>query len=301
MPPQTQENQEKARPLSYREKKPYQCPICSAEILKEKIHTARGRLISGDVTQELRRIYRSGKGYGPIYPPAYSILVCPECLYAAFLDDFKSVEANSKLRIEKLNKNRREGITKIVGAIDFHKDRDLILGAASYILAVECYQQKESNAAPTPKKAVCSLRGAWLFSELHSEFPQIGFDKVRTFLYTKAAQYYQRTLEIIQNGKEPQSRFINILGPDTDKNWGLDGVIYINSYLQHKNYKQLAKENHEKVKLLEQARLNVSKLYGMGKFSFSRPSMLIEFSRKLHENITKTLEELTGSQVPREN
>ena len=299
MTPQIEKSLQKTRPVSYREKKPYKCPLCSTEILREKIHTARGRLISGEVTRELRRIYQSGKGYGPIYPPAYSILVCPKCLYAAFLDDFRSIEADEKMRLEKLARHRREEIQKIVGAVDFREDRNLILGAASYILAIECYQQKNSDSAPTPKKAICSLRGAWLFSDLHHEFPQVGFDKVMNILYAKAVHYYQKTFEVIQSGKEPQKRFINILGPDTDKNWGLDGAIYISSYLRHQHYEQLAKDPQASVKLLEQARINVSKLYAMGKFSFSKPSMLIEYSRKLYEDMTKTLEKLTGRQLSR--
>ena len=49
---------------------------------------------------------------------------------------------------------------KIVGPVDFAEDRNMVTGAATYLLAIDCYQMRGMGVAPTPKKAICALRAA---------------------------------------------------------------------------------------------------------------------------------------------
>lgn len=284
----------KPRNLSFRVKGDLSCPICDFEFQQEKLHSGGGRLIAGRLTEELRRLYQPGKKYGKVYPAAYELIVCPSCLYTSFPKDFKSVQADELDSLQKRTVQRRTAIEKVVGPVDFNEDRNLVLGAASYLLGIDCYQQRGYQVAPTPKKALCGLRGAWLFQDLHEEFPTLGFDKIRDFLYMKAVEYYQPTLDIMSTGKEPHEQFQNLLGPDTDNNWGFDGVIYLYGYLSKKYLKELAPSQEKQIEILDRCKRYLGKLYGMGRASKSKPSILIDMSKELYEQISDMLDELTG-------
>lgn len=285
----------RTKPVSYRAKEKTKCPVCRHEYNKEMLHSGGGRLIAGKLTQELRRTYEVSKKFGRIYPPAYVIATCPQCLYSSFPGDFDQLSSEEVQELQRKTVERRMGIEKIVGPIDFNDDRNLVLGAASYILAIDCYQSRSTNVAPTPKKAICAIRGAWLFSDLHTEFPDKGFGKVAEFLYMKAVQYYNPTLEIMSNGREPHEQFINILGPDTDNNWGFDGVVYLNGYLTRKYLDLLADTPEEKLEMLEKSRRYLGKLYGMGKASKSKPSMIIDLAKDLYEEMTGEIEKMKAA------
>lgn len=282
----------KTKPVSYRIKDKTRCPVCGHDFHREQLHSGGGRLIAGKLTPELRRLYEVSKKYGRIYPLAYSIITCPQCLYSSFPNDYMDVDKSEVEELRRDISNRRMGIEKIVGPIDFNEDRNLVLGAASYILAIDAYQRRNYNIAPTPKKAVCSLRGAWLFSDLNEEFPGRGFDKITEFLYLKAVFYYNPTLDIMSTGKEPHEQFINLLGPDTDNNWGFDGVIYINGYLTKKYLKRLATEPQEQAEILEKSRRHLGKLYGMGKASKSKPSVIIDLAKDLYEEYSNLIDKM---------
>lgn len=286
---------DKARAISYRSKDKSTCPICRYEFQQENLHSGGGRLIAGKLTAELRRLYEVSKKFGRVYPLAYSIVVCPQCLYASFPKDFEKIDPSQAEDIKRATPDRTLATQKIVGPTDFNDDRNLVLGAASYLLAIDCYQRRDMSCAPTPKKAICSLRGAWLFGDMHDEFPGMGFDKVRDFLYMKAVTYYNPTLDIMTNGREPHDAFIPLLGPDTDKNWGFDGVIYINGYLTRRYLDRLAPNPQAKIDMLEKSKRHLGKLYGMGRASSSKPSIIIDMAKELYEEISKQLEEMTGA------
>jgi len=284
----------KAKSLSYRVKDSINCPICDFEFQREQLHSGGGRLIAGKLTEELRRLYDASKKYGKVYPLAYQIMVCPQCMYSSFLGDWEQLDPNEIENLQKRTVERRTGIEKIVGPVEYNEERNLVLGAASYILAVDCYQMRGPGVAPTPKKAICSIRGAWLFGDLNEEFPGMGFDKVSELLYTKAVQYYDPTLDIMSTGREPLEAFQHLLGPDTDNNWGFDGVIYLNGYLTIKFLKMLTSDEKKQIELLDRNKRFLGKLYGMGKASKSKPSAIIDMAKDLYEEISGQLDELTG-------
>ncbi len=285
----------KARNLSYRIKGDLNCPICDFEFQREMLHSGGGRLIAGKLTPELRRLYQPSKKYGKVYPAAYALTVCPSCLFASFPNDFKLVPAEELESLQKRTVDRRTVIEKVVGPVDFNEDRNLVLGAASYLLAIDCYQQRGIQVAPTPKKALCSLRGAWMFQDLFDEFPNLPFDKIRDYLYMKSVEYYQPTLDIMSTGKEPHEQFTSLLGPDTDNNWGFDGVIYLYGFLCKKYLNQLASTPEKKIEILDRCKRYLGKLYGMGRASKNKPSILIDMSKELYEQVSNMLDEMTGA------
>jgi hypothetical protein len=122
----------------------------------------------------------------------------------------------------------------------------------------------------------------------------MGFDQIVDFLYMKAVGYYAPTLEIMGNGREPHEQFISLMGPDTDKNWGFDGVIYLNGYLTRKYLDRLATSKEKKIEILDVCKRHLGKLYGMGRASSSKPSVIIDLAKDLYEAISEQLDELMG-------
>ncbi len=285
------------RNISYRMKDPTICPVCGSKYYKEMLLTGGGRLIAGDLTKELRRTYVPSKKFGVIIPLIYPISVCPSCFYASFGEDFNKLQEQELEKIKLETSSRKEGIQKIFGKLNFEENRNLITGAASYILAIDCYQKRGNQIAPTPKKAICTLRAAWLIGDIHEKFPDIGYNKIQKFLYLKAVHYYKLLLDIMSSGAEPHEQFTHLLGPDTDKNWGFDGVIYLNGYFNYKFLDDLASTDEQKVKLLENTKRMIGKLYGMGKVSKAKPSAIINLTRDLYESINEKIEQITGVKV----
>jgi len=286
--------QKPAKKASYRAKENTTCPVCGESHQKENMFQGGGRLIAGKLTQELRRLYEKNKKFGRIHPSDYVILVCPRCLYASFSKDWSDVNEEERLHIKAKAGDRRTYIEKIFGKLDFEEDRNLVLGGASYMLAIDSYQLRGSGIAPTPKKAVCAIRAAWYFDDLNEEFPEQGFDKLRDYMYKKSVGWYSKTLDIMQSGIEPIDSATAILGPDTDNNWGFDGVIYLNAYLTNKFKDQLAGSEAEKLDLLVRAKRMLARLYGSGKSSKSKPSAIIDMARELYDEYGKLIEEMGG-------
>ncbi|TGK21939.1 DUF2225 domain-containing protein [Leptospira fluminis] len=280
--------------ISFRNKEDTVCPVCSEVHQRESMFQGGGRLIAGRLTQELRRLYEKNKKFGRVNPNDYILSVCPRCLYTAFPKDWSILDAEENGKLRESVDNRRKNMELILGPLDFYQDRNLVLGSASYLLAIECYQVRKGTVAPTPKKAVCAIRGAWYFDDLHTEFPEIGFDKIRDLLYQKSAGWYTDTMEIMQSGSEPVDAASYLLGPDTDKNWGFDGVIYLSAYLTMKFKDELASDPQSKLNLLVRAKRTLSRLYGSGKASKSKPSVIIDMAKELYDSYNKIIDEMGG-------
>ena len=283
--------------ISYRIKDLTVCKVCELTFHREQLHSGGGRLIAGKLTPELRRLYEVSKRFGRVYPLAYALITCPQCLFSSFPNDFEILPPDEVQALQKQMVERRSGIEKITGPVDFAEDRNLVLGAASYVLAINSYQVRGPQVAPTPKKALCAIRGAWLFDDMNQEFPKMGFDKVRDFLYLKAVKWYDPTLDIMSTGKEPLEQFQNLLGPDTDNNWGFDGVIYLNGYFTMKFLDDLAPTHQTRIELLDRNKRFLGKLYGMGRSSKSKPSIIIDMAKDLYEAVGEKLESMQSEAV----
>lgn len=274
---------------SYYLKTSINCPVCGTEFKKEEMLSGGGRLIAKDITDELRRVYEPSKKAGEIYPLIYPVMVCPECLYAAYNDDFQMVSKDF-LSIALSQKVKREHDVKLVfPIIDFRKHRNLFTGTASYILAIGCYSFIGEERAPTFKKAISSLRAAWLFGDLHIKYPDQNYDRLKTVMYKKAIGYYERSIKYAQTGEE-RIDSVKYFGPDLDKNYGFQGVLYTSSLLL---FKYGEEEDEEEIVKLQNAKRVVSRVFGSGKSSKSKPSYILELSKDLYEKINTKIAELS--------
>jgi len=285
--------------VSFREKNPTKCPVCSYEFNIEKMLTGGGRLIAGKLTDELRRLYEDNKKVGKIYPLAYLVTVCPRCLYAAYGPDFTIATPEEAVQIRSSSSARMQTIRKFFGDLSFEADRTLSHAAASYMLAVDVYNARNKNVAPTFKKAVSSIRAAWLFDDLSKENPAGPYKKISDFFYSKAYVYYEKVIELFMTGAEPVEA-AGSLGPDSDKNWGYEGVLYVYSTLTMK-YGVKDPDIKKRIESFEKTKRTLSKVFGIGKSSKNKPGALIDMTRdqydKINEKLTQWYQEI-GQQTP---
>lgn len=275
--------------ISYYLKNPISCPVCGARFQKEEMLSGGGRLIARDISDELRRGYQPSKKAGEVCPLNYPVTVCPECLYAAYHEDFPHISSDRVDMAQSQAVKRGRDLNMLFSVVDFSAPRNLVTGAASYLLAVGCYAFHAKERVPSFKKALSTLRAAWLMGDLDRKFPGQNYDQVQVMLYRKAAAYYQRVVELSQSGKERIDSIRNF-GPDLDKNYGFEGVLFLTSLLTFKYSREQSTE--QQVQTLENAKRTVSRVFGSGKKSKDKPSSIIELSRELYERIGERIEEI---------
>jgi len=286
---------EKVKTLTFFSKDKISCPVCGTKFHKEELRTGGGRLIAGDLTIELRRIYEPSKTYGPVFPLLYPIQVCPECYYAALPKDFLS-PAGDALQALKDDTDRRSSSIKVIFEdLDFENPRTLKEGVSSYYFAVMCYDHMPKEFSPTIKQAVSSLRAAWLFSDLHRAFPGDNYDYLSKLFYRKARFFYTLSVEYEQCGKESVAS-AGVLGPDLDKNYGYEGVLYLAAYLEYSFGPK--EEPAARLAALTTAKRTIARIVGMGRASKQKPSILLENARDLHTTIGEEVEKFKESTAP---
>ena len=280
---------EENKKVSFKQKNPTLCPVCRNEFYREEMFTGGGRLIAEKLSDELRRVYKESKKYGKLYPLAYVLTVCPNCLYTAYPKDFNNISDTEISKLQEMRPARKNAMAKFFGQISFNDERDLMLGAASYMLAVDCYNFRKKNVAPTFKKGVSSIRAAWLFSDLAEEYPDMPYKKMSFFFYKKAYEFYLLILDLLQNGAEPADAAGN-MGPDSDKNWGYEGILYVSAILTVK-YGTTEKDMAKRIENFNVSKKYLSRLFGAGKSSKSTPSELLDKTRILYDRINEMLEQ----------
>lgn len=277
--------------VSYFEKNPRVCPVCETEFYHEMLLTGGGRLIAGELRNDLRRTYEKSKKYGAVYPLIYVVAVCPSCLYASFSEDFSLLNKKSVDDILNTKEERRKYMEEFFGLnVNFEANRDLYSGAASYFLALDGYFYHDKEVAPTLKKALCSLRLSWVLEDLSKEAPNENYDRLIPFFQYKASELYAEAIECMQNGKENFEK-IKSFGPDIDNNFGYEGMLYMGALLGFDASKFIP-DPTVKANTLVQAKRKISKVFGSGKSSKSKPSALLEKIKELHSSITEELNEL---------
>ncbi len=272
--------------LTYFSKQAIECPVCGASFYREELRRGRGRLIAGSLTTELRRNYEASQKYGEVYPIVYSMTVCPTCYYAAFREDFSKVPDDVVSVLSNETERRMDTMAEIFESLDFTESRDLPEGVASYFLTVMCYDHFPKEFSPTFKQGLASLRAAWLSSDLHRKQPMENFDYLANVFYRKARFFYSVAVERESNGTEPIPNQMH-LGPDTDKNYGYDGVLYLSGLLE---YRYGPRQDAEKRRVaLDRAKRTVAKIFGMGKASKNKPQAILDNARDVYEEIAKEL------------
>ena len=79
-------------------------------------------------------------------------------------------------------------------------------------------------------------------------------------------------------------------GPDIDKDYGYDGIIYLIGILTYKNGKKTDAAFRKKD--LEDARSYLGKLFGLGKADYDKPKEILEKSKDFHMIISDEIKEL---------
>ena len=279
--------EDKELKVSFFSKKEYACPACAATFHKEELLSGGGRLIAGVLTDELHRLYEPSVKYGEVYPLAYQPVVCPKCWFASMEADFPLLPAGNQDQALLDQKQRFKETRLIFPDVDFTQSRRLIEGAASQYLTLRCYDYYNKETSPTIKQGIASLRTAWLLDELNKKNPGQHYDWLGTLFRKKAQYFYNEALDREQHGVETLSG-IKTFGPDTDKNYSYEGMLYLCAYLRYK-YGASA-DSAQRIASLEDARRTIAKLFGMGKSSRDKPGAFLDLARKIYNAINQELE-----------
>ncbi|MDR0302990.1 MAG: DUF2225 domain-containing protein [Treponema sp.] len=273
---------------TFQSKKEYQCPACGTVFHKEELLSGSGRLIAGALTDELHRLYEPSAKYGEIFPLVYQSIVCPECWFSSMENDFSLLPNENRIKAKDDMVRRKEETRLIFPFADFEENRTLMEGAASQYLTLRCYDYYNKQVSPTIKQGLASIRCAWLLDELDKKFPGQHYDWLALLFRKKAEYLYNEALAREQKGKETLSA-MKAFGPDTDKNYAYEGMLYMCAYLRFK-YGAASNEAERKLSL-EDARRTIAKLFGMGKASKDKPGAFLEHARQLYDTINQNLSE----------
>lgn len=284
--PQLTKKPDKERKVSFYAKEATRCPVCDASFKREELFS--GRVNADELTDELHRTYKPLHAFGEVYPLIYEIEVCPSCFTAAFRPDFMPMATKLAPVLRERIEHRVDEVQKIFSGLDYQGQRGLLEGAASYYLAMMCYEHAGKDFSPTIKSALAALRAAWLCGDLHKKSPNENWDYVAGLFYRKARFYYRVALEREQSGKEPYSSARN-LGPDTDKNYGHEGVLYMSAILE---LKYGPREDHEaRLRRLAESKIAVARMFGLGKKTKSKPGPLLDKARELYDRLKLELQD----------
>jgi uncharacterized protein (DUF2225 family) len=287
----TMAGEEKQERLTFLSKLPIVCPVCEKEFHREDLLTGRGRLIAGDLDEDLRRQYEPSKKYGEVFPLVYAVTVCPFCMYAAYPHDFLELGPDGAEAVRTEEEKRRESVALVVEDVDLTRTRGLTDGVAAFILAMMCYEHFDAKLAPSVKKGLCALRGAWCLSDLHARHPGENYDQVARLMFRKARFFYRYALDTMHSGRENLEAVKNF-GPDMDNNFGFDGFLYLNGQLEFRHGPRQDRE--QRLAALESSNRVVAKIFGMGRASKGKPSAILDLARTLHEQIGAEVKSLEG-------
>lgn len=275
--------------ISYWSKDKLKCPVCKKEFQREIMRSGNGRMIAGSLTDELHRNYEPSSKYGQVYPLIYEIGACPNCYTALFWNDFKEKFEDDDLnKIYENQQKRKKAVETIFPYFNLKKERTLYDGAAMYYLALLTYDNIGHYLIPTLKKGIISLRLAWLTSEIDKVCSGRNFDFIARNFYNKALFLYQQAIYCETDKTEESSSLMN-MGPDMDKNYGWDGVIYLNGLLEYKYGQQ--EDIQMRLKKLEESKTAIARIFGLGKSSKNKPGPLLEHARNLYDCLSKEVNE----------
>ena len=280
--------EEREAKISFQSKEEFTCPVCDTEFHREEMLSGSGRLNAGAVTDELHRLYEPSAKYGEVFPLIYQATVCPVCWFAAMDKDFFDFAKVDKNKAEEDREKRMADTLSIFPGTDFNNPRDIISGTASLYLLIRNYEYFPKQFSPTIKQGIASLRAGWMLEEINKKYPGQHYDWLTRLFKNKALYFYVEAIRREQSGKETLSG-LKIFGPDTDKNYGYEGALYLSALLSYKyGYKDDAEH---RVKILDEAKRTIARIFGIGKSSKAKPGPLLEHARNLYDNLSKELNE----------
>ncbi len=281
---QKDENTKKPQ-ISYWSKDKCECPVCHKSFEKEIMRSGNGRMIAGGLSDELHRTFEPSVKFGRVYPLIYEIGACPHCYSAFFWNDFSEIKKSDVVdKIYESSEKRKKMCETIFPYFNLKKERTLFDGAAMYYLALMTYDNVGPDMIPTMKKGIISLRLAWLCNELNQRCNGHNYDYVAQVFYRKALFFYQQAV-INETARTEKSSTLNNFGPDMDKNYGWDGVIYLCGLLEFKYGQQ--EDIQLRLKKLSDSKTAIARIFGLGKSSKNKPGPLLEHARNLYDELTK--------------
>lgn len=284
-----------AEEITFFSKNDIECPVCGTSFKREELLTGRGRLSAGDLTNELRRTYLPTKKFGKVDPLLYPVTVCPTCFYAADDNDFLNIPPKAVQNIKNYKNVRAGYMIKIFGKLpSFREPRDTFAGISSYIMAISSYPFFDRKKfSPSIKIGISYLRASWLFTDLFEQTKDTKFQELSQSFGIKALEFYDLAILNQSKAAEPMEN-IRSLGPDTDKNFGYDGVLYVNAILKFKN-SHMIEDPFEKLKAYEDIKRTLSKVFGIGKKAKDKPEVLLNFAKDIYEKIGEENDMLQSS------
>ncbi len=275
--------------ISFYSKQSIVCPICLKQIKKEEMLTGSGRMNAGDLTDELRRTYIPSAKYGPVYPYIYAVGTCPNCKLSLFWNDFTLITKADIEKIKDIQDTLYEDASHIFPYADFERNKTLLDAGASYYMALLCYNAiaENKNISTTMKRALICLRLAWLSGDVEALMPDHNYNYIQDQFYTKALFFYEQAMYNETNGIEKITN-IQTFGPDTDKNYGFDGVVYLSGVLEFK-YGQT--DNMElRLSKMNNHKRALSRMFGFGRSNKAKPGPFLEIARVKFEAYKQMLE-----------
>jgi uncharacterized protein (DUF2225 family) len=281
--------EERELKVSFLSKEEFVCPVCETSFHREELLTGSGRLIAGEITDELHRLYEPSSRYGDVYPLAYQATVCPECWFAAMDKDFALLPPAGVEAVQADQEKRMADTRLIFPRVDFHISRGLVSGAASHYLTLRCYDFFPKEFSPTMKQAMAALRTGWLLDDMEKKETGQHYGWLALLFKKKAEFLYNEALRLEMTGKETLSG-INVFGPDTDKNYSYEGALYLSALLKLKYGSR--NDPAQRVASLGDSKRTIAKIFGLGKSSKNKPGPLLEHARNLYDRINKELNEI---------
>lgn len=275
--------------ISYWSKEKCNCPVCKKSFAKEIMLSGNGRMIAGNLSDDLHRTFEPSARFGRVYPLIYEIGACPNCFTALLWSDFKELKNKDALeRLYSSKDSRKSKVETIFPHFVLNRERTIFDGAAMYYLAVLTYGETNPELLPTMKSAFLTLRLAWLSRELNAVCSGHNYDYISQVFYQKALFFYNQAI-INETERTERSSSLANFGPDMDKNYGWDGVIYIRGLLE---YKYGQKDDIQlRLKSLSESKTAIARIFGLGKSSKDKPGPLLEKARDLYDQLSKELNE----------
>jgi uncharacterized protein len=278
---QKKEEPAKEKKVTYFRKDSTVCPVCDKPFQREELF--QGRVNAADLSDELHRRYSPMAAFGEVHPLIYPVTVCPNCYFSALPADFDGL--NPKLRQPLFDSiaARIDSVGNLFPkGLDFASPRRLQEGAASYFLMMQSYEVFPDKDSPVVKQAIAAIRASWLFGYLDRKLPGQNYDYVAKIFVNKARFLYTHAIELDTKGKQ-SLQAVKFLGPDTDNNFGYDGVLYLSGALELKYGQKTDLEQRKK--RLDYVACAIAKMFGLGKKTKNKPGPLLERARDLYDRL----------------